>query len=143
MMNLQKKLGIFTILISLFISLIYTFFFIRPENINFFRNPRILPLVTPIYTIKTAREYIQSFFIFGEEDNLHWNLILAEKRLVEAGILKKNNLYYAYGKRLEEAKTYQRHANSQILKLKDKINTRYLIDMYEENQRKIKNLQDR
>lgn len=93
---------------------------------------------SPIYLIKISREYIQNFFIFGDEDKAFWVLTKAEKRISEAEILKSKNINYLANLQLESAKNYQKEADTLITSLKDKVNRNYLIDKFSQNEDRIK-----
>lgn len=95
---------------------------------------------SPIYFVKITREYIQNFFIFGDEDKAFWVLTKAEKRISEAEILKSKNINYFSSLQLESAKNYQKEADRLITSLKDKVNRNYLIDKYNQNEDRIKAL---
>lgn len=96
---------------------------------------------SPIYFLKVARESVQSFFIFGTEDNALWLLTRAEKRISESESLKNKNLNYLASIQLQSAKDFQTEADNLIISLKDKINRNYLIDKYNQNNDRIKALE--
>ena len=113
--------------ITLFILIILTVFFKTSPP-------------SPVYLLKIARESIQSYFIFGEEDNAFWLLTKAEKRISEAEHLESKNMQFLANYQLGSAKNYQKEADKMITPLKDKINRNYLIDKYNQNNDRIKAL---
>ncbi len=88
---------------------------------------------SPVYLIKISRETMQNFFVFGDEDKAYWLLTRAEKRISEAEKLKNKNLNFLARYQSETAKVYQFEAEEIIISLKDKINTNYLQDKYNQN----------
>jgi hypothetical protein len=95
---------------------------------------------SPLYYLKISRETIQSFFIFGDEDNANWYLVRAEKRLREAEKLKSKNWNSFAQMQISIAMDYQNQAQALLGKLKDKTNTTYLKDRYNQNDEKLKAL---
>ena len=93
---------------------------------------------SPLYYLKTSRETIQTFFIFGDEDKANWLLIRADKRLTEAQKLKAKNLQHLAQIQVNTAKQYQTEAGTLLESLKDKTNITYLKDRYNQNSEKLK-----
>ncbi len=95
----------------------------------FFSIPGNTP-ISPIYYVKIIREYNQSKFVFGDQDLAYWHFTLANKRIIEAKILRN----YGYGSlsqnQLAKAKLEQKQGKQHLDKLIDVINTNYLQQMY-------------
>lgn len=98
---------------------------------------------SPFYYLKASRELIQSVFIFGTEDKANWILTLADKRLVEAEKLKMKKLDFIAAFQIKTARNYQFEAESLLEILKDKTNTTYLRDKYNQNSDRLKKLEIR
>lgn len=116
------KLKVF-IIFSLVVCL--SIFAIRSPKLVF--NPFQITPLSPIYSLKIAREYFQSQFVFGDEDLANFKLTIADKRLKEAEVLKKNQQYTLAFKQLNLAKNYQQIADRYIENLKDKVDINYLL----------------
>jgi hypothetical protein len=96
---------------------------------------------SPLYYLKLSRETIQSLFIFGDEDQANWYLTRADKRLTEAKKLKQRKLDFLADMQIETAIQYQMEAEVLLKQLKDKTNTTYLQDRFNQNVETVKNLQ--
>lgn len=96
---------------------------------------------SPLYYLRLTREEIQTFFIFGDEDQANWLLTREDKRLTEALKLKQKKLAFFEGKQLDLAKNYQSEAELLLVRLKDKTNINYLIDKLNQNKDKVKSLE--
>lgn len=92
-----------------------------------------LTVASPLFNIKLGREFLQSKFVFGDEDSAYFYYQLAQKRLEEASFLKKRNLLNQAYKELSYAKQYQEKSDKLILNLKDKVDINYLLKMQEDN----------
>lgn len=95
---------------------------------------------SPVYFIKISRETIQDLFIFGDEDRAYWLLTKAEKRISESEKLKSRNIGLLAKFQSDTAQNYQNEAKKIIDLLKDKLNTNYLIDKYNQNSDRLNNL---
>ena len=89
--------------------------------------------VSPLYSLRSGKEYLQSYFIFGDEDLAHWYLELESKRLKEAQLLYINHVNNLAKTELSTAKQLQSQASILIAKLKDTTNTTYLTDQLATN----------
>lgn len=95
---------------------------------------------SPIYFVKISRESIQNLFVFGPEDQAYWLLTKAEKRISEAEKLKTRHLSILADFQSGTARRYQNQALEMINSLKDKVNTNYLTDKYNQNKDRLNNL---
>jgi len=95
---------------------------------------------SPFYYLKITRETIQTNFIFGTEDKANWLLTRADKRLTEAQKLKSKGFNALAETQIQTAIDYQKQSEILLLELKDKTNTTYLTDRYNQNSDKIKQL---
>lgn len=95
---------------------------------------------SPIYLVKITRESVQDLFVFGDEDRAYWLLTKAEKRISEAEKLKSRSMSFLASMQSDAAKKYQTEAMDIITSLKDKVNTNYLTDKYNQNKDRLNNL---
>lgn len=95
---------------------------------------------SPVYYLKVTRESIQTFFIFGSEDEAGWFLTRAEKRITEAEKLKAKNLDFFAGQQIQTALSYQSQAQIILEDLKNKTSITYLTDKYTQNNDRLKSL---
>lgn len=133
----MHRLNIFIIGLGIFISLFFIcsiYFGITPKNAILIINPHEITPVSPLYYIKVSREYLQSQFIFGDEDLSLWNFTLAKKRLEESKILNSYHLNNLSQKQIELAQIYQNQGILHLNKLIDKIDVNYLIKLRDNNQ---------
>lgn len=93
---------------------------------------------SPLYYLKIARETVQTFFIFGDEDKANWLLTRAEKRIAEAEKLRSKKLDSLAQMQVDTAKTYQSEAEIILQDLSNKTNITYLRDKYNQNQDRLK-----
>ncbi len=112
------------------------------SNIELLLNPRLVTPASPLYYIKTSREYLQSKFIFGDEDLATWYFNLATKRITEAEILSTHNLKTYSNNQLNLAQNYQEKGYSHLKPLIDVIDTNLLQEKYQANQRRIEKLRN-
>lgn len=70
----------------------------------------------------------------------NWYLVRADKRLSEAEKLKMKKLDFLAEAQIKTAKDYQSEAEILLTTLKDKTNTTYLKDRFNQNAEKLKNL---
>ena len=97
---------------------------------------------SPFYYLKITRETIQTNFIFGTEDKANWLLTRADKRLTEAQKLKSKGFNTLAETQIQTAIDYQKQSEILLLELKDKTNTTYLTDRYNQNSDKIAQLKN-
>lgn len=83
--------------------------------------------LSPLYYLKTSREFMQSLFVFGDEDKAYWYFTLAEKRLVESKSLQNKHLNWLAKIQLNTAKGYFDQGNNYLKNLIDKADVNYLI----------------
>lgn len=93
---------------------------------------------SPLYYLKISRESIQTFFVFGSEDNANWLLTRAEKRITEAEKLNSKNLTFIADIQKQQAIEYQSEARRLLDDLKNKTNINYLTDKYTQNNDRLK-----
>ena len=87
-----------------------------------------------VYFLKTLKEKVRGFFIFGSADKADYNLFLGIKRMLEAESLMKGNLPDLANKTLDMASievdkansnlTNAKNSGSVVQTTKDEINTR-------------------
>ena len=132
----------FLIFTTIFVVFIY--FFGRIEfdfnKIELLLNHRKVTAVSPLYTIKITREFLQSKFVFGDEDLAYWYFGLAEKRITEAEILKSSNLNKAATQTAQKASEYQTIGSKYLKNLIDVIDVNYLKQIFTSNQERLTKL---
>ena len=97
---------------------------------------------SPLYYLKISRETVQSFFVFGDEDQTNWLLTKAEKRITEAEKLKAKKINFFAQIQIQSAKTYNSEAQTLINDLKNKTNVTYLVDKHTQNQDRLNQLEN-
>lgn len=125
------------ILILILLGMLFVFAVGSPKLVL---NPFQITPLSPLYSVKLTREYMQSLFVFGDEDLANWKLTLSEKRLTEAEILKRNNQNQLTLKQLNLAKGYQQVAMTYIDGLRDKLDINYLLAKSEDVSKRISSL---
>ena len=139
-MKIWRKLflGLGFLLILFLVWCIY--WGITPNSLFLIVSPNEVTPVSPLYYIKIPRERLQSMFVFGDQDLSLWNFTLAKKRLEEAKILQRFNLNKAAQIQTGTALAFQQKGESYLNNLIDRIDTNYLIQFRNENQKLINNL---
>ncbi len=90
-------------------------------------DPKHVTRVSPFYAVVKAREYLQSLFIFGNQDLTNWHLTLAQKRVEEAQTLKRVQLFNLMNQVIAELRNEMEIANYFLDLEKGKSDVNYLI----------------
>jgi hypothetical protein len=99
--------------------------------------------ITPVfiaYPLLQFREFIQSMYIFGDQDTCNWYLTLADKRTVEAKYFESYQQSPASSIQLNLAISYQNKSQKIIELLTDKTDINYLLQKKIINEDNIKSL---
>lgn len=130
---LIKKSPFFFIAISL-VLFIFIFKDVPLKSyILIFDYHKVTPL-SPFYYVKIFREFMQSKFTFGTEEQAYRYLNLADKRITEAGYLKTAGANMLSKKQVYLAQQYQKIASNYLRDLKDKQDINYLLQMEKDNE---------
>lgn len=106
------------------------------KNLDLLVNPYKLTPISPLYSIKSFREFFQSKFIFGDEDLANWYFDLSKKRILEAKILNAHGFKSLANQQKNLAQKYQNLGWSHLKVLIDVTDVNYLkekLDMNEKN----------
>lgn len=121
------KIDLYKLKVILILILLGTLFVFAAGFPKLVLNPFQITPLSPLYLVKLTREYLQSLFVFGDEDLAYFNLTLASKRLKEAEILKENKQYIVELRQVKLAKNYQKIADRYVDTLRDKVDINYLL----------------
>ncbi len=115
-------------------AIIYVLLVVKINNIDLILSPQKITPLSPLYYLKSSREFIQSFFIFGEEDTANWHLTLAQKKAYSSKLLHQRGFSNLSRSHYHQAQVLQYKSLILIDYLSDKTNTTYLQDKYNINQ---------
>ncbi len=136
----RKKINIFTVGVIIILVVLLKSINFQISNMDLLLNPKLITPVSPLYYLKISREYLQSKFVFGDEDLANWYFTLAEKRIAEARLLKNYGFKSLKNQQKKLAQYYQDLGWSHLKVLIDVININYLKDKFDKNEQQIKEL---